>query len=161
MKYINIGKLVNTHGIKGEVRILSDFRYKDKVFKKDMIFYIGKNKDKYVVNSYRVHKNYDMVTFKNINNINDVINLKGSYVYINSDDLVLDNNKIYIDNLINYDVIFGNKNIGKVTDIMHNSKANDNLVVNNILLPYVDEFIIKIEDNKIYYKEIGGLINED
>ena len=30
MKFINIGKIVNTHGIKGELRILSDFRYKDK-----------------------------------------------------------------------------------------------------------------------------------
>ena len=37
MKFINIGKIVNTHGIKGELRILSDFKYKDKVFKKDFI----------------------------------------------------------------------------------------------------------------------------
>ena len=36
MKFINIGKIVNTHGIKGELRILSKFRYKDKVFKKGM-----------------------------------------------------------------------------------------------------------------------------
>ena len=36
MNYLYIGKLVNTHGIKGEVRILSNFRHKDKVFKKDL-----------------------------------------------------------------------------------------------------------------------------
>ena len=34
MKYVLIGKIVNTHGLKGEVRILSSFKYKDKVFKK-------------------------------------------------------------------------------------------------------------------------------
>ena len=45
MKFINIGKIVNTHGIKGELRILSDFKYKDKVFKKDFKFYIGKDKE--------------------------------------------------------------------------------------------------------------------
>ena len=33
MNKIYIGKVVNTHGIKGEIRILSNFEYKDKVFK--------------------------------------------------------------------------------------------------------------------------------
>ena len=40
---------------------------------------------------------------------------------------------------------------------MYNSKANDILKVGDILIPYVKDLIIKIEDNKIYYKEIGGL----
>ena len=35
MEYIYIGKIVNTHGIKGEVRIISDFKYKNEVFKID------------------------------------------------------------------------------------------------------------------------------
>ena len=34
MEYIYIGDIVNTHGIKGEVRILSDFKFKSDVFKK-------------------------------------------------------------------------------------------------------------------------------
>ena len=45
MKYIRIGKIVNTHGIKGELRLLSSFKYKDKVFKKDMKLYVGKDKE--------------------------------------------------------------------------------------------------------------------
>ena len=44
MNYLYIGKLVNTHGIKGEVRILSNFRHKDKVFVKGFKFYVGKDK---------------------------------------------------------------------------------------------------------------------
>ena len=44
MKYINIGKLVNTHGIKGEVRIVSNFKYKDRVFIPGMKIYIGTDK---------------------------------------------------------------------------------------------------------------------
>ena len=46
MKYIIIGKIVNTHGIKGELRILSDFKYKDKIFKKGFPLYIGHTKEK-------------------------------------------------------------------------------------------------------------------
>lgn len=158
MKFINIGKIVNTHGIKGELRILSDFRYKDKVFKKGMKFYVGKEKEEFIVNSYRFHKIFDMVTFVGFNNINDVLYLKGRQVFINSEDLKLDDGEIYIENLIGYEVIFGEKSIGKVTDVMYNSKANDNLRVGDILIPYVKDFIIKIEDGKIYIKEIGGLL---
>ena len=157
MEFINIGKIVNTHGIKGELRILSDFRHKDKVFKIGMKFYVGKEKEEFTVNSYRFHKIFDMVTFKGFNNINDVLYLKGRQVYINKEDLVLDDGEVYIEDLIGYDVIIGEKVLGKVTGVMYNSKANDILKVGDILIPYVKDLIIKIEDNKIYYKEIGGL----
>lgn len=158
MEFINIGKIVNTHGIKGELRILSDFRHKDKVFKIGMKFYVGKEKEEFIVNSYRFHKIFDMVTFKGFNNINDVLYLKGRQVYINKEDLVLDDGEVYIEDLIGYDVIIGEKVLGKVTGVMYNSKANDNLKVGDVLIPYVKDLIIKIEDNKIYFKEIGGLL---
>ena len=64
MEYLYIGKLVNTHGLKGEVRVLSDFRHIDKVFVPNFKFYIGKEKKEYVVESYRKHKNFNMFVFK-------------------------------------------------------------------------------------------------
>ena len=75
-----IGNLVNTHGIKGEVRIISDFKYKDLIFKPNNYIYI--NNEKLKIKTYRKHKNYDMVTFENYDNINDVLNFKGNKVYI-------------------------------------------------------------------------------
>ena len=45
-EYIYIGKIVNTHGIKGEIRILSDFEKKDSVFVVGMPIYIGRKKEK-------------------------------------------------------------------------------------------------------------------
>ena len=56
MKYVRIGKIVNTHGIRGEVRLLSDFKFKDRVFKKNFIIYIGKNKDKEIIEEARKKK---------------------------------------------------------------------------------------------------------
>ena len=158
MEFINIGKIVNTHGIKGELRILSDFRHKDKVFKVGMKFYVGKEKEEFTVNSYRFHKIFDMVTFKGFTNINEVLYLKGRQVYINKSDLVLDDGEVYIEDLIGYDVIIGEKKLGKVTGVMYNSKANDILKVEDVLIPYVKDLIIKIEDNKIYFQDIGGLL---
>ena len=41
MKYVYLGKIANTHGIKGELRILSNFKYKSRVFNKGFKVYIG------------------------------------------------------------------------------------------------------------------------
>jgi len=159
MKYINVGKFVNTHGLKGEIRILSNFRHKNKVFIKNMKLYIGKNKEEFIIDSYRFHKIYDMVTFNGINNINDIEYLKGSQVFINEDDLKLDD-EIYSGKLIDFVVIYDNKEIGKITEII-DTPANEVLRVNDkILIPYVDEFIEKIDIDKkiLYLKNVGGIL---
>ena len=159
MKYINVGKLVNTHGLKGEVRIISDFRYKKDVFKKGMKLYIGKKHEEFTINTYRFHKIYDMVTFEGYNDINEVEYLKGLNVYINEDDLKLDN-EIYSGKLIGFKVIIDEKEIGIITGII-DTKANEVLRVNEkILIPYVDEFILKIDLDKeeVYVKNVGGLV---
>lgn len=157
MKFINVGKIVNTHGIKGEIRILSKFRHKDKVFVKGNKLYVGKKKEEFIINSYRYHKIFDMVTFEGFTNINEVLYLKGEFVYINEEDLILDNNEIYSGKLIGYDCYVGDKYIGKIEEVL-NEPASDVLKVGKVLIPYVKEFIIKIEDNKVYVKDIRGLI---
>ena len=89
MDFIKIGKLVNTHGIKGEVKILSDFTKKDLVFIPGFKIYIGNKKTLMIINSYRHHKMFDMITLKGITNINDVLQYKGLDVFVNKEDLNL------------------------------------------------------------------------
>ena len=156
MNYINVGKIVNTHGIKGELRILSKFRHKDKVFIKGNTLYIGKKKEKFIINSYRYHKIFDMVTFEGFTNINEVVKYKGDYVYINEDDLVLEN-EILSSKLIGYDCFIGEKYVGKIEEVL-NEPASDVLRVGKILIPYVKEFIVKIENDTVYIKDIRGLM---
>lgn len=150
---IRLGKYVNTHGIKGEIRILSDFSRKDLVFKKGFKIYI---KDKeFVINSYRRHKEYDMVTLDGINNINDIIDLKGNFVYIKRSDI----EGFIEEDLFTYHVISKN-NEYKIIDILDN-KAHKILVLEgNIMVPYVNEFIENIDDNnkKIYMKLPDNLL---
>lgn len=161
MNYLYIGKLVNTHGIKGEVRILSNFRYKDKVFVKGFKFYVGKDKKEYVVETYRKHKNFDMVVFKDNYDINLIEHLKGSFVYINKDELKLDKNKFLSVDLIEFDVIINDKTIGVIKDVL-DTPANEVLVLdNNIMIPYVDAFIkeIDIKNKKVSVYEVKGLLS--
>lgn len=159
MKYVRIGKIVNTHGIKGELRILSDFKYKDKVFKKGMKFYVGKKKEEFMVNSYRFHKVFDMVTFSGFNNINDVEYLKGDYVFAKEEDILLDDDEFLTENLLGFTMFIGDKEAGVVTEII-NTPANDVIKSGNILVPFVKEFVSKIdEENKtIYINDIRGLM---
>ena len=127
MDLIYIGKLVNTHGLKGEVRIISDFEYKKDVFKTDNSIYI--NNTKYIIKSYRTHKNYDMLMLDGVNNIDDALNLKGFNVYINRNDYEFEG--ILRTDLIGLSVYDGDKLKGKVTDIETNS-LYDILVVDGI-----------------------------
>ena len=142
---IRIGKYVNTHGIKGEIRILSDFSRKDLIFKKGFKIYIKDNE--FIINSYRKHKDYDMVTLEGINNINDIIDLKGNYVYIIREDI----NSFIDEDLYEYSVVVKEKEY-KIINIIEN-KAHKILVLNNnVMVPYVPEFIEKKDDiDKILY----------
>lgn len=161
MEYFYIGKLVNTHALKGEVRILSNFRHKDKVFISGFKLYIGKDKKEYIVESYRKHKNFDMVLFKGYYDINLVEHLKGSLVYINKEDLKLDKNTYLAVDLIGYNVIINDKRIGVINDVL-DTNANEVLVLDNkILIPYVKEFIINVnkEKKEVYVKNMKGLLS--
>ena len=161
MEYLNIGRYVNTHGIKGEIRLLSTFRYKSKVFKPGFKFYIGKEKLEYEVESYRPHKNFDMFIFKDIHDINQIEHLKGSFVYINKEDLILDKNEYLAIDLIGFDAIIDDKLVGKVTDVI-DTPANEVLRINDdILVPYVKEFIkdVDINNKKVNINNVKGLIS--
>lgn len=157
---IYIGKLINTHGIKGEIKIKSDIDYKNEVFKKGNHLYISNKK--FTIKNYRIHKNLDMITFEEINNINDILEYKGQNIYIDKEEI---KNITLNEELINYEV-YSDRYIGKIIKLMKN-KIYDILVVKNeekeYLIPNIKEFVTKIdsENKKIYINEIKGLINED
>ena len=154
-----IGKFVNTHGIKGEIKILSDFKYKEDIFKKNSIFYIGD--EKYTVNTYRKHKQFDMVTFKGIEDINQIIKLKGSKIYIKKDDYNFSG--ILNEQLYGKKVYDKDKYIGTLKKIIKNANQ-EILVIQNknkeYLIPYVDEFVKEIKES-IHLELIKGFIDED
>lgn len=164
MNYIYIGDIVNTHGLKGELRIISDFKYKDKVFKSDFKIYVGKQREELVIKTYRQHKNYDMVTLIDVNGIEEAIAYKGDSVYINREDLEIDG--YFDEDLIGLEAYTEDKYVGKVTDILKN-KANDILVINSeekrYLVPNISEFIsnINLDNNRIDINNIKGLFDEN
>lgn len=161
MDNVFVGKLVNTHGIKGEVRIKSDFELKSKVFAKDSKVII-KGKE-FVIDSYRVHKDFDMVTFVGYDNINDILYLKGSNVFVKREELKLDSDDYILSDLINLDIICGEENLGVVVD--YTTGVNPLLCVEyndrQYYIPLKGEFIsnVDINNHKVEVNEsVKGLI---
>lgn len=151
MTKLYIGKIVNTHGIKGELRIKDNLTTKQK----EEIFKIGSNliiDDKaYKITSYRVHKDYDMVIFDGFNNINEVLFLKGKNVYKSKDEINLNNEDILDSELITYKVKTTDEKEGSILNIEetgNNYKILRLLIDNNeVLVPYHKDFV-KIDSNK-------------
>ena len=151
MNKLYIGKIVNTHGIKGELRIKDNLTTKQR----NEIFKIGSNliiEDKsYKITSYRIHKDYDMVTFLGFTNINEVLFLKGKKVYKSKNGINLNNEDILDSELITYKVRTTDNIEGKILDIEetgNNYKILRLLINNNeVLVPYHKEFV-KIDSNK-------------
>ena len=164
MKYIYLGKIVNTHGIKGELRLLSNFKYKNRVFKKEFKIYIGKDKILEEINSYRQHKQFDMITLKGYNNINQVLKYLNQSIYVKRNDLFLNDDEFLDNDLINLNIIFDNKEVGKVLAIKkvgNNNKIIEAIINDKkILIPYHKDFIKKVDINSgiIEMNLIGGMI---
>lgn len=160
--YILIGKIVNTHGIKGEIKIISDFELKAKVFKPNTTIYIGKEKEKVKITSYRSHQIFDMVLLENKNDINAVLSYKGKYLYIKRSELNLKDSDYLLQELIGFEVMAEKDLLGKVTDIVYNKKQVLLKVkaLKEFYIPFVPEYIIKVDtlSKKIYTENAKDLI---
>ncbi len=163
-EYIFIGKIVNTHGIKGELRLLSNFKYKERVFLENRRIYIGEEKTEAIINSYRHHKIFEMITLKGYSNINEVLKYLNKEVFIKKNDLSLKTNDYLDEDLINLSVIFNNQEVGHVVAIREINPKNKiiEVLINNkiTLVPYHDDFIknVDLKNKKIELNLIGGMI---
>lgn len=147
---IYIGKIVSTHGIKGELRIISDFEYKDKVFVVGNKLII--NDVEYKIRSYRKHKNFDMVTLNDYKDINEVLFLLKSKVYFREEDLKLNDGEILDSELLKYTVETKDKRVGKVVEVFFASQNNKLIRImldKEYLIPYNSPMLVSIDkDNK-------------
>lgn len=161
-EFIMIGKIVNTHGIKGEIKLLSNFSRKELVFKPSTKIYIGYDKCLETIKTYRYHKIFDMITLDGIDNINDVLKYKGAYVFVKRNSLELKPNEYLNEDLINFFIIENEKVLGKIKNIVYN-KANILLYIEgekNFYIP-LNPFYIKnvdIKNKKVIVKKASDLI---
>lgn len=156
---IFIGKSTSTFGIKGELKVRSDFNYLDKAYKIGNVILI--NNIEHKISGVRYHKNHVLLKIDNLENINDVLDYVGYNIYIKRSDLNLSSNEYLDSDLINSNVINDGINLGKVIDVIRG--VNTLIKVSGkvmFYIPYVDEYIINfdLENKKLYTKNCENLI---
>ena len=161
MNKLYVGRVVGTHGIKGEIKVFSDNEYQERIFKVGTVFYFGDLEKEYKVSQIRYHKGNYLVLLDGFNNINDVLFLNKMNVYVDRD-IVLNDNEYTFDDLIGFTVIYNEEEVGVIKDYQSNSSYTTFLVEGrkNFYLPNVEEYVVNIDlkDKKVYTKNVGELM---
>ena len=159
-EFIETGKIVNTHGMRGEVRLQPWADSPDSLIEYKH-FYID-NKPLKVVSS-KVHKTCLITAFEGVNNFDDAIKLKNKIVKIKREDIKLEEGTYLITDLIGLDAIDSEtgENLGKIADVLSRPASNIYEIKGKreILVPAVPEFIIEtnLTDGYIKFKLIEGM----
>ncbi len=152
-----VGKVINFFGIKGELKVKSNFDKKERVFKIGNNILI--NNEPLKITSVRIHKNNYLIRVNDINDINLVTKYIGYNVYFKKSDLGLTDNEYILEELIGADVMDNNENIGKVIEIYTSSNMNYIKVEysnKTYLIPLIDEYIDHFDrDTKTIYTNNG------
>ena len=158
MNKVYLGKFVSTHGLNGELKLVSDFDKKNLVYKKDFPLII-ENKT-YHIASARPHKIYELIALQDYEDINKVDNFINKDVYINYEDLDLKDNEYLMTELLDAKIIENNKEIGKVTEIVKGVKCDYIKLNDNYLIPLMDQYIKSFDKKgKVLYTNGTEMFN--
>lgn len=166
-----VGKIVNTHGIKGEVRVQSSTNQPNERYRVGNILYLSNGDDFFPVTiaRFRQHKNFDLLTFKEFESINDIEPYINYQLWVSADQINdLSENEYYVHEIIGYQVVDESEEvIGLLKEVLA-FPANDVWVVernenNDLLLPAIHEVIRQIDHEKqcISVHILEGLDDED
>ena len=157
-EYLNVGKIVNTQGIKGEVRVISTTDFPEERYKKGTVLTL----------SHRKHKNFDLLSFEGHPSINDVEKYRDGILKVSKDNSVdLAENEFYYHEIIGLHVLEDGTELGKVKEIL-SPGANDVWVVQrpkkaDILLPYIASVVkeVDLEAGVVRVEIPEGLIDDE
>jgi len=171
--YLNVGKIVNTHGIKGEVRVQSQTENPKERYQvgSELVIEMSENEQIPVtVKSHRAHKNFDLLTFEDYPSINDVERFKNKMLQIDEKLLPdLDEGVYYESEIVGATVFDEGKNkVGTLKEILF-LPANDVWVVErpnkkDLLLPFIESVVLDVDTVKkeIIVHVLEGLdVDED
>lgn len=169
MEFYQVGKIVNTHGIRGEVKVIATTDFPKERFKPGNKLYAFKpdatDGVELTVAKSRRHKQFFMLTFEGLDNINLVEKFKGDDLKISEDQQEeLDDGSYYYHQIIGLDVVDEDGEVlGKIKEIL-SPGANDVWVVSrkgkkDLLLPVIDDVVKKVdlEAKQVVVELLDGL----
>lgn len=171
--FLNIGIIIKTRGLKGVVKVKSTTYFAKLRYKKGNKLYLVNEKTNesiiVTVDTYSNEGEFDFVSFKEFQSINDVERYIGWYIKVNKEDIPsLPKETYYFNDLVSLDVVDENDNkfgtVIKVEDFTSQISLRIKLINKDktILIPFVKFYIKKVdlERKKITIHLIKGLIEE-
>ena len=169
--WYNVGKIVNTHGIRGEVRVISRTDFPDERYVPGNVLFLFMDSQtndpkKLTIKSHRKHKNFDLLTFEGYDNVNQVEPFKNGMLKITEDQLSeLKENEFYYHEILGCKVTtIENEFLGDVVEIL-SPGANDVWVIKTpegkeVLIPYIESVVKNVDVSKkqISIEVIEGLL---
>ena len=137
-KYLEIGKIVSTHGIKGEVKVHPWCDSPDFFFEFDN-FYFKNGEEEIDVDTLRIQKNMIVMKINNVDTPEEAVKFRNKVVFIDRDDIELEDDCFFVQDLIGMKVVDADseKLYGEIIDVTETG-AND-------------VYHIKFENGKTYY----------
>lgn len=171
MNWYNVGKIVNTHGIWGEVRVISQTDFPEERYAIGSVLGLFMPKSKtpimLTVASHRKHKNFDLLTFENHPILKDVEGYRDGILKVAENQLnELDDHEFYYHEIIGCTVVtVDGDEIGVVTEIFETG-ANDVWTVKPTAgklhyIPYIEDVVkeIDITEKRIVIDPLEGLLS--
>ncbi|MBM6754729.1 ribosome maturation factor RimM [Lactobacillus alvi] len=153
MNYYHVGKIVNNHGIRGEVKVMVTTDFPEERFAqgKQLIILKDNKPIKVTVEKARMHKGMELIKFAEFDSINDVQTFRDCFLAVTeADQAELAEGEYYYHQIIGLEVVtLEGRKLGTIKEILAPG-ANDVWVVerpkqSDLLLPVIDDVIKKID----------------
>lgn len=171
-QYIEAGKIVSTHGIKGEVKVQPWCDSPDFIvdIAENAVLYFDKGEKEVEVTSARVMKNMTVLKINGIDTPEEAVKVRNKILYVNRDDIELDENSYFITDLIGLEVLDADDNsvsYGTIIDVTETG-ANDVYHIKSqegkvYLIPAIKKVVVNtcIDENKMYIRPLKGLFDDE
>lgn len=164
-QFLEAGKIVTTHGIRGEVKIMPYTDTPELLAEFDRLF-IGKDKQELFIEHSRVFKNMVIAKIDGVDTPEDAEKLRNKVLFMHRDDLELDEDTYFIQDLIGVEVRDADSGFvyGKISDVMQTG-ANDVYVVTGgdreYLVPAIPDVVIStdIDEELMTIRPLDGLFD--
>lgn len=160
LPYIEAGEIVTTHGVRGEVKVLSWLDSPEMLCEFDRCQIEGKE---YAMDAVRVQKTCNLVKLRGVDTVEDAQKLRGKTMELYREDI--SDELIFASELVDVEVYADGACIGKIKEVL-DYPGNSVYVVQGereYLIPAVKEFILStdLEKNQMQVKLLKGMASDE
>lgn len=167
-QYLECGIIINTHGVRGDVKLESLCDSPEVLASLERVFVLEGGKYREIeVKHASVFKQFVLATLEGIDDMDKAAAMKGTTLYASRDDFELSEGDYFIADLLGLPVIdnVDGKVYGKIKDVI-NRGASDIYVISTPagerMMPVVEEFVKRVDlESGVFVETIPGLLSDD